>query len=413
MSLAGKNRRVVVVFFLLAMTFCNVLLPLRILPKLRNGYQDFTIFYTGARLLRNGQASHLYDLGTQYRLQQTFTNVPIRSAPLPFNHPPFEALLFIPFTFLAYWPAYLLWTGLNLIMLAAIVILLRVNFSEFAAMPPVALGLSTTAFFPVAIGVIQGQDIILMLLLFVLAIISLDQCKDATAGALLGAGLFRPQLAVPLVLLFAVGRWRVLLGFVPVLLALFGLSVAVVGWQGSFDYVHFVLHLEGTGSRAFPLEAVPNLRGLVSQLPGLNGTGIAAHILIFLLSAFVLFLAIWRIRKGKDSIFFASSVAIVTTLLISFHSLVYDFSLLLPLLLFVISRSGGLISMSADVDSRKVGAPVILLSFLLLLTPIYVFLLMVTDSFFWFSLILLGFYFWLLSSPERGFPDRKTASTGI
>jgi hypothetical protein len=405
MSLSGKNRRAVVVFFLLAMTFCNVSLPIRILPELRNGYQDFTIFYTGARLLRSGQASHLYDLGTQYRLQQTFTNVPIRSGPLPFNHPPFEALLFIPFTFLAYWPAYLLWTALNLVMLAAIVILLRMNFPEFAAMSPVALGLGATAFFPVAIGVIQGQDIIFMLLLVVLAVICLDQGKDAAAGALLGAGLFRPQLAVPLVLLFAVRRWRVLVGFVPVALALGGLTVALMGWRGPFDYVQFVLHLEGTDSRAFRPGSVPNLRGLVSQVPGVNASGMAAHILIFLSSTGVLFLALRRLRKGEDSIFFASSLAIVTTLLISFHSLVYDLSLLLPLVLCLISRSTGS-------DPHKVETPAILLAFFLLLTPVYVLLLMVTDSFFWFSLVLLGIYSWLLLSPERDFRDR-TASLGM
>ncbi len=406
MSLSGKNRRAVVVFFLLAMTFCNMSLPIRILPELRNGYQDFTIFYTSARLLRSGQASHLYDLGTQYRLQQTFTNVPIRSGPLPYNHPPFEALLFIPFTFLAYWPAYLLWTGVNLVMLAASAVLLRRNFSEFAAMSPVTLGLGTTAFFPVAIGVIQGQDIILMLLLFVLAIISFNQGKNATAGALLGAGLFRPQLAVPLVLLFAVRRWRVLLGFVPVSLALFGFSVAVVGWRGPFDYVYFVLHLEGTNSRAFQLGSLPNLRGLVSQLPGLNGTGTAAHLLIFLSSAVVFSWALRRLRKGDHSAFFACSLAIVTTLLISFHSLVYDLSLLLPLVLCLIARSTGS-------DPRKVDAPAILLAFLLLLTPIYVLLLMVIDSFFWFSLVLLGIYFWLLLSQGRDVRDRTMASIGM
>jgi hypothetical protein len=143
----------------------------------------------------------------------------------------------------------------------------------------------------------------------------------------------------------------------------------------------------------------------VSQLPGVNASGMAAHILIFLSSTGVLFLALRRLRKGEDSIFFASSLAIVTTLLISFHSLVYDLSLLLPLVLCLISRSTGS-------DPHKVETPAILLAFFLLLTPVYVLLLMVTDSFFWFSLVLLGIYSWLLLSPERDFRDR-TASLGM
>jgi hypothetical protein len=179
MTSVVPKRKFLVAAFLLAMTFCNLTLLFRVMPLLRNGYQDFTIYYTGARLLRNGQASALYNLSTQYRTQLTFAHVPIRQGPLPFNHPPFEALLFVPFTLLDYWPAYLLWTALNLIMLAASVTLLRGHFPQFAAVPPIVSGLGATAFFPMAMGIIQGQDVILLQLLFVLAVICLDQGKDA------------------------------------------------------------------------------------------------------------------------------------------------------------------------------------------------------------------------------------------
>src|ERR1035437_7916018 len=163
-----QPRKFLVVAFLLAMTFCNVALLVRVTPLLRKGYQDFTIFYTSARLFRGGEASGLYNRATQYRRQLTFTHVPIRQGPLPFNHPPFEALLFVPFTMLDYWPAYLLWTALNLILLAA--------------------------------------------------------------------GLFRPHVAVPLVVLVAIRRWRVLAGFLPVALVLGAVSVAIMGWRGPVDY---------------------------------------------------------------------------------------------------------------------------------------------------------------------------------
>jgi hypothetical protein len=95
-----RSRRFLVAIFLLAMTLCNLTLLFRVMPLLRSGYQDFTIYYTGARLLRNGQAPALYDLATQYRMQLTFAHVAIRKGPLPYNHPPFEALLFVPFTLL-------------------------------------------------------------------------------------------------------------------------------------------------------------------------------------------------------------------------------------------------------------------------------------------------------------------------
>jgi alpha-1,2-mannosyltransferase len=387
-----RSRRFLVAIFLLAMTLCNLTLLFRVMPLLRSGYQDFTIYYTGARLLRNGQASALYDLAAQYRMQLTFAHVAIRKGPLPYNHPPFEALLFVPFTLLEYWPAYLVWTALSLIMLAVSVVLLRRQYPQLAAVPPIALSLGATAFFPVAIGLIQGQDVILLLLLFVLAIICLERGNDGAAGALLAAGLFRPHLVAGLVVLLAIRRWRILVGFVPVALLLAGISVAIMGWSGPLDYVRFVLRVERTGAGGFGPHAVPNLRGLIADLPGLSFSGPVTALLVVAASVVVFFLALRRIRNGRDSILFASSLAAVTTILVSFHALSYDLTLLLPLVLFLLSRVAG-------VEGEKVDARTIVLVFLLFLTPLYIFLLLAVDRFFWFSLILLWLYLRLLLTP--------------
>ena len=384
------KRKFLVAAFLLAMTLCNFTLVFRVLPKLRNGYQDFTIYYTSGRLLRNGQASALYNLATQYRTQLTFAHVPIRRGPLPFNHPPFEALLFVPFTLLEYWPAYLLWTALNLIMLGVSVTLLRRQFPQLAAVSPLLLGLGAMTFFPVAIGIIQGQDMILLLLLFVLAIVCLDRGYDALAGALLAAGLFRPQLAVPLVVLLAIRRWRVLAGFAPVALVLGGISVAIMGWRGPLDYVWFVLRMEGTGGRAFGPETVPNLRGLIAALPGLSVSGRWTGPFILAFSLLVFFLAIRRICNQPDATCM-SSLAVVTTILVSFHAHVSDLSLLLPMLLLLLCRM-------VNVDGKPTDLRTYLLVVLLFLSPLYILLLM-ADRFFWFSLILLWLYVRLLLTP--------------
>jgi hypothetical protein len=311
---------------------------------------------------------------------------------LPYNHPPFETILFVPFTLLKYWPAYLVWTALNLIMLAASVVLLRRQFPQLAAVPPIVLGLGATAFFPVAIGLIQGQDVILLLFLFVLAIICLERGNDAVAGALLAAGLFRPHLVVPLVVLLAIRRWRILLGFVPVALLLVGISVAIMGWSVPFDYVRFVLRVERTGAGGFGPHAVPNLRGLIADLPGLSFSGPVTAVLVLASSVVVFFLALRRIRNGRDSILFASGLAAVTTILVSFHALSYDLTLLLPTALCLLSRLAG-------VEGKKIDARTILLVVLLFLTPLYIFLLLAVDRFFWFSLILLWLYLRLMLTP--------------
>jgi hypothetical protein len=390
MTSVVPKRKFLVAAFLLAMTFCNLTLLFRVMPLLRNGYQDFTIYYTGARLLRNGQASALYNLSTQYRTQLTFAHVPIRQGPLPFNHPPFEALLFVPFTLLDYWPAYLLWTALNLIMLAASVTLLRGHFPQFAAVPPIVSGLGATAFFPMAMGIIQGQDVILLQLLFVLAVICLDQGKDAVAGALLAAGLFRPHMVVPLVILLAIRRWRVFIGFAPVALILAAISVAIIGWHGPVDYVRFVLHVEST--RVFGPEAAPNLRGLIEDLPAFTASGPGTALLIFAASMVVFGAALRRIRNVRDCVIISSGLAGTTAILISFHAFVYDLCLLLPMLLFLLSRT-------VVAEGKTIDARMILLVFLLFLSPLYIFLLLVVERFFWFSLILLWLYLRLVLAP--------------
>jgi Glycosyltransferase family 87 len=396
------RRKGVVLVFLLAMTSINFTLLFYEIPKLRNGYQDFTIFYTAARLIREGHGSSLYSLAAQYQMQQTFTNVPIRQGPLPFNHPPFEAFFFIPFTLLSYWPAYVLWSGCNVIMLAAIIILLRRNFQQIAAAPILSVGLAATAFFPLMIGLIQGQDIILLLLLFVLATIYLDRGQDALAGVFLGAGLFRPHTVVPLVILLAFRRWKVLIGFAAIALVLFGVSVAFMGWRGPFDYVQFVLHVELTKAIAFGTEATPNLRGLIEQLPWVKDSRTVTDLLIFATSAIVFLLAVRRIFKENDSISFCASLTAVTTILVSFHAFVYDLSLLFPVLLFLLARvlavkeTGNVNKVAGETKLEMLST---LLFIFMTLVPLYLYLLLRVEAFFCFSLILLLLYFKLLLMP--------------
>jgi len=402
MILSFPKRKCIVMVFLLAMTSINLSLLFHVIPKLRNGYQDFTIFYTGASLLRDSKASSLYSLAAQYQMQQTFTHVPIRLGPLPFNHPPFEAFFFIPFTLLPYWPAYLLWSGLNVIMLAATIIFLRRHFQQIAAIPMLGVGLAATAFFPLVIGLIQGQDIILLLLLFVLATICLDQGQHVLAGVLLGAGLFRPHTVVPLVILLAFRRWKVLIGFTTVALVFFGISVAFMGWRGPFDYVQFVLHLEVTKAIAFGTEATPNLRGLIEQLPWVKDSRTFTALLIFATSVIVFLLAIRRISNKHDSLIFCASLAAVTTILVGFHAFVYDLSLLFPMVLFLLARVL-LVGETGNVEKVAGGAKLETLSILLFiflsLVPLYLYLLLRVDRFFCFSLILLLLYLKLLLTP--------------
>src|SRR5437763_11191182 len=129
--------------------------------QIRDGYPDFTIFYGAGKIVSQGMAHRLYDRDLQYQVQEQFThNVETRKAALPYNHPPFEALLFVPFSHLPYLQAYLLWDALNLCMLFAVPFILGPHIAVLRS-APIAFWFSVSlASFPVFVALLQGQDII-------------------------------------------------------------------------------------------------------------------------------------------------------------------------------------------------------------------------------------------------------------
>src|SRR4029077_20293325 len=62
---------------------------------------DFSSFYCAAQIVRQGFGRQLYDLGLQVEFQSK-----VAAVHAFFNHPPYEALLFVPFTFFSYRVAY-------------------------------------------------------------------------------------------------------------------------------------------------------------------------------------------------------------------------------------------------------------------------------------------------------------------
>jgi hypothetical protein len=332
----GKGNEPLVIIFLLAMTVGNVVSAVKVAPLLRRGYQNFTIFYAAAVMVRRGQSDDLYDLSAQYRTQQEFApKVDIRQAALPYNHPPFEALLFLPFTRLSYLSAYLLWNALNGIMVALSLALLRKHFVEIGRLGLAFLVLASTAFVPVTSGIIQGQDSMLLLFLFVVAFSAMEKGNDVIAGAALAAGLFKFNLVVPFVFVLGAKRPRLLIGFAPVAALLVGTSLAMVGWRGAVGYVQFLLRLENSGAGGAIVAAdMPNLRGMIATVAGARH-GASLMPLTIACSAVAIAIAWWRMGRMRDSVRFAFVLATATAILVSYHTLTYDLSLLLPGLLLL------------------------------------------------------------------------------
>jgi Glycosyltransferase family 87 len=305
--------------------------------ELKLGYADFTIFYSAAGIVRSGRGADLYSEQAQWQAQlASAPGVSIRHGALPYNHPPFEALLFVPFTFLPYFSAYLAWDAVNVAILVVVIWLVRRRSDRLRQIPqplPLLAGLS---FFPIFMCLFQGQDVILLLLVMTCAYAFLKDGSDLEGGIALGLGVFRPQVVLPLALLGLCMRRtkRFLVGFLLSTAAIAEVSIAVVGWHSFVAYPGYVWRIErALGNGAIVPANMPNLRGLFSFLhegsvSAFVATGLSS-ILLFVYAVRVLGSPGRRLNLELSFV-----VGVLVALLVSYHLLIYDLALLfLPLLL--------------------------------------------------------------------------------
>jgi Glycosyltransferase family 87 len=303
----------------------------------RKGYPDFTIFYGAGKMVRAGAAGSLYDERAEFQAQRQFApDVSIRHGSLPYNHPPFEALLFVPLTFLSYFPAYLAWDAVSLSLLGLAMVRLRPHVPPLRGQSLAVWILCALAFFPIFICLLQGQDMLLFFFLLTAGYVSLKEDADFLAGCWIGLGIFRPHLVLPLaiILLFS-RRWKSVFGIACSSLAMAAVSIGVVGWRGFLDYPTYVWKLEQVmGRGAIVPGDMPNLRGFFAIF--FRDGGPAALAFSALGSVFLLLLAIRLFRQAAhaENLELGFSVAVLVTILVSYHAFMYDLALLfLPVLL--------------------------------------------------------------------------------
>jgi len=309
------------------------------------GYQDFTIFYSAGQIVRQGMGHDLYDEAVEWRVQQQVApHVMTRKAALPYMHAPYEVLVFLPFSYFSYRQAYVLWNLANLAILAALPFLLKPYLPALQQYQPALWTLAFLAFFPVFLTMLEGQDIILLLLLYALAFVALKKNAWFAAGCWLTLGLFRVQLVVPfLLVMLLTKKWKLLAGSLLTAAGLAMVSAAIIGWQGVVRYPSYIWSLEHhLGRSILPPRDSPNLRGLIDQM---FGSWASSHVIlaaVIAVSAAAIFLLVRKWHGARqdephqlDLLF---SVTLTVTLLVSYHGMFYDFTLLLLPVLVVLNH---------------------------------------------------------------------------
>lgn len=368
--------RGVLISFIILMFGVNLAVFLISWNEIMAGKNDFPPLYASAQMVREGQTSRLFD----YTAENIFVH---RISPVirpPNNHLPYEILVFLPFTYLQFRTAYVLWTLLSLVMLAGIV-LLMCDFWRWRSSFSFTF-LVVLAFFPVWYCLGLGQDSILLVLFFALSFWLWRRGRDDMAGFVLAMGLFRPQLVLPFVLVaFLGGKWKFVRGFIPGAALVLLLSMWVVGLHGMADYLRILIS-QGTEGSAEALSKrwkvrpglMPTLRGLLWMLQD----WMPGNIRNFLLVSGTLGALLWAAKRMRSAtngstfdLAFAIGVGVIT--LVSFHSFLHDFSLMiLPMLI-----TGGTAASSVCVP-KKSAYLIVTLGFVFFLTPLYLLLILLT-----------------------------------
>jgi len=340
--------------FLGVVALCILVSNLALFYAKRDGlpYRDFKIFYSGARILQAYPGTELYNLDLQARVQTELLHIKTEEA-LPYNHPPFELLLFLPLAGLSYSPAFYLWIAISFACGIAGAKLMGRELPRLREgwWLPCAL---VVCLFPFFMVILEGQDSALALLLLVAAWVSMRRGADARGGFWLGLALFKFQVILPLAFILAFRRTKLLKGF-SVSAALLGLiSLIMIRPAGLISYIYLLTGMARASSEGVSLKfgmdprLIPNLRGLMYGIVS-GGEGALSHSwaagVIVAVGLISLAALVWAIRlvmpahaDSVEGFDLAFSLAVIVSLLLSFHILAHDLVLLALPFAIVVDR---------------------------------------------------------------------------
>ena len=317
----------------------------------------------------------VYNLDLQARVQTELLNIKTEEA-LPYNHPPFELLPFLPLAGLSYSLAFYLWIAISIacgIVSAKLIGRELPRLREIWMWMPYAL---VVCLFPFFMVILEGQDSVLALLLLVAAWVSMRRREDASGGFWLGLALFKFQVILPLTFILAFRKPKLLKGF-SISAALVGLiSLMMIRPAGVISYIYLLTGMARASSEGVSLKfgmdprLIPNLRGLTYGIVSAGGgalshswaTGVIVAVGLISLAALV-----WTIRlvapahaDSVEGFDLAFSLAVIVSLLLSFHILAHDLVLLAVPFAIVMDQ---MIALRTARNAQFAGPVVLILTF--------------------------------------------------
>jgi glycosyl transferase family 87 len=297
------------------------------------GKTDFSDLYAAAVVVKEGQGRLLYNDDAQTEVKSRL--FPNGRTTRTHNHLAFEALCLVPLAFLPYPAALIIWIGLNLALLAFTMHRLERRFPRLRASLGVPLLVPCLGFYPIGQTIFEGQDSIVILVLYSAAFLCLGSNKPLLGGVALALALFKFHLVLPTILLLLMYRERkAVLAFFSTAFALVGLSALVVGFSGMLQFANNLIAsnselTDPTNRARFALNptAYSNVRGLVYWAAGQHTSDSMLLMIVVATSLILLVAAGLLYHRVPPDLRFPFSIVVTT--LVSFHLYYHDVSMML------------------------------------------------------------------------------------
>jgi len=304
-------------------------------------FTDFFVHYNGGLLARDCLSSkiNIYDPQVQARSQERISASIKPDRPFFLQQPPYSFALFMPLTFTSPAIAYLVWTVIGCLVLAAALryLLTHTSLGKFGKS---LATFSVLAAYPSWLSFAFGQTAFFNFGAIILSLACLQQSMPLAAGLAASLVLVKIQYAPAIFLLgFLRGGLKFIAGMALGGLALVLYSVLIVGWDNVIGWPQalFMGETSSAVTGVWP-QHMQNLRGYITLICGPDHRELAniATFICFLGGLALISFLWWRIRSnGSVSAINAERQfkwAAALTLLImtasSLHTHIYDYVLI-------------------------------------------------------------------------------------
>ena len=286
---------------------------------------DYIAFHTAGRLVVSGHAVQLYEHASIVGVQDALLGGRIPGFYDAYRNPPFFALIYAPIAKVDLLSGFGIWSLLSLACLAVSTWLLLVEVPWLRSRWR-GLLVFIFAFPPVYFGLIDGENAMVSLLLYVLLYRSMVRGQDVLSGVWAGLGLFKPQLFFIFPLIFlATRRWRALTTYVCVAVAMLVVSFALVGADGLQAWIRILLEPEGGNATVNGWRMASAKSFFDSLLPGLGLISLSLYLATSLALLGVLF-RVWS--RPVASLPGVWALTVLIALLVDPHLVDYDLTVL-------------------------------------------------------------------------------------